>query len=109
MNWLYRIFTRNRTFGAARSPKWNAVRKDFLILNPRCAITNSTKKLAVHHIKPVHLYPEEELNPKNLITLSEKAMGSNIHLIFGHRGNYKKENPSLLEDVKLWRNKLSTK
>lgn len=101
------LFKTDRTFGAVRSSKWPATRKDFLILHNKCALTGSRKHLAVHHIKPFHLYPELENDPNNLITLSEKTMGSNIHLLFGHLGNYKKENSELLEDVKIWKTKLS--
>jgi hypothetical protein len=89
-----------------RSPQWRKVRKEHLKKHPRCAITGSKKKLEVHHIKDYSTYPELELSKKNLVTLSRNAMGCNIHLLFGHLGNYKKINENIAEDIKIWSKKL---
>jgi 5-methylcytosine-specific restriction endonuclease McrA len=88
---------------AERSPKWAKVRKDFLKLNPTCAVCGGSLKLEVHHIKVFHLFPELELEPNNLITLCENGkMGVNCHLSFGHLGSYKSYNETIKSDAKKW-------
>ena len=56
---------------AARSPKWQAVRKEHIKNNPNCISCGRNKKVEVHHIEPVHICPEKELDPLNLVTLFE--------------------------------------
>ena len=91
-----------------RSPKWAAVRKDFLKQNPVCALCGGTATLEVHHKKPFHLHPELELEPSNLITLCEsKKNGVTCHLFFGHLGDYQSFNKNVDKDVKTWNKKLS--
>ena len=46
-------------------------------------------------MKPVHKYPELELDPNNLITLCDKS----CHLYFGHLKYYKSWNPDVLVDA----------
>lgn len=94
--------------GHKRSSKWNKVRKEHLKNNPTCALCGGTKKLNVHHIRPFHVHPELELEPSNLITLCEdKGEGIYCHLFFGHLGNYKSINVTVVEDIKIWREKLA--
>jgi len=81
---------------AARSPKWSSVRKAFLRDNPSCAACGSTKTLEVHHIEPVHLNPDRELDSSNLITLCDKY----CHFAIGHLMNYKSYNPNVIIDAK---------
>ena len=86
-----------------RSPQWAHVEKAFLELNGFCAACGGKEHLQVHHIKPFHLFPELELDPKNLITLCEvKAIG-NHHLNFGHRGNWKWFNITVANDAATFR------
>ncbi len=82
-----------------RSPHWRAVEKNFLELNGVCAACGGTEQLQVHHKKPFHLFPELELEPKNLITLCEVKERGNHHLNFGHHGRWANYNPTVLEDV----------
>jgi 5-methylcytosine-specific restriction endonuclease McrA len=65
----------------------------------------SCKKPEVHHIVPVHLAPELELDPENLITLCDKY----CHFIFGHLMNYKSWNVDVLEDSKTYLKKIKDK
>jgi 5-methylcytosine-specific restriction protein A len=81
-----------------RSPHWPAVRKAFLKLHGVCAATGLETGLEVHHKKPFHLFPELELEPTNLITLTEHAT-FNAHLWIGHAGNWKWFNPHVVEDA----------
>jgi hypothetical protein len=96
--------------GHKRSSGWGKARKEHLKNNPECALCGGTKKLNVHHIKPFHVHPELELEPSNLITLCEdKGDGVYCHLFFGHLGNYKSINVTLVEDIAVWREKLKNR
>ena len=74
-----------------RNRMWRYVRKEHLKRNPACAMCGGTKKLQVHHISPVHISPNLELEYSNLITLCRaKKFGIDCHLFIGHRGDFKK-------------------
>ena len=80
-----------------RSSHWPKLEKEFLQQYPTCAACGGNKRLNVHHIKPFHIFPEEELNIKNLITL---CMGrTECHLLIGHGAAFKFYNPYVLKDV----------
>jgi 5-methylcytosine-specific restriction protein A len=79
---------------ATRSPKWSSIRKQHLKDNPCCAACGRWDKLEVHHIEPVHLNPDRELDPSNLITLCD----SPCHIVFGHLMNYKSWNLDVISD-----------
>lgn len=85
-----------------RSPKWPNLRKQHLSNNPRCEACGTTKDLDVHHIIPVHLDPDKELDSTNLITLCSKQ----CHLVFGHLMNYKSWNKDVIEDCRVYYNKV---
>lgn len=96
--------------GTARSNLWPAVRQQHLLLQPACAVCGKTASLEVHHIRPFHLHPELELDPTNLITLCEsKKGGVNCHLFFGHLGNFKSFNVTVLADTPVWHDKIQTR
>lgn len=101
---IKRLIFRYETFGSIRSPKWRKIRKLYIKRHPACEISGKKKKLEVHHKKPVHLFPELELEISNLITLEKK-----YHFIFGHLGDYFSYNPNIDEDVKIWSNKIKNK
>lgn len=95
---------------AARSPRWPTVRKQHLAQHSSCAVCAGTAKLEVHHIRPFHLHPELELDPSNLVTLCEAGKGgANCHLLFGHLGNYKSFNTSVLSDAFTWHSKIAAR
>lgn len=80
-----------------RSPEWRKIRNEFLQANPECVACGSRTLLQIHHCSPFHLYPELELDPKNLITL---CMGTNeCHLLIGHGDDFKCFNPTVLSDA----------
>jgi 5-methylcytosine-specific restriction endonuclease McrA len=54
---------------AVRTSGWSKLRKEHIKKQPCCMACGTKKELEVHHIIPVHLAPEFELNPNNLITL----------------------------------------
>lgn len=81
--------------GVARSSQWPKVRNDFLKSHPTCAVCGGTKNLNVHHKRPYHLHPEDELNPQNLITLCNHGLH---HLWLGHLGNFQSYNVDVETD-----------
>jgi len=90
---------------AVRSPKWSSIRKEHLANNSCCIACGRDKKLEVHHIKPVHLFPELELDPSNLVTLCADP----CHIVFGHLMNFKRWNSDVVIDSDLYLNKVINK
>lgn len=79
---------------------WYKLRKKFLQKNNKCSCCGTIRRLQVHHIKPVHLFPDKELEYSNLKTLCKRC-----HLFVGHLGNWKLWNRELEEDIKYWKMK----
>ena len=90
---------------AVRSPKWHNIRKEHIKNNPYCISCGRDKKLEVHHIKPVHLFPELELDPGNLVTLCADP----CHLLFGHLMSFKSYNKMVIEDSMVYLNKVKNR
>lgn len=90
-----------------RSPEWPRVRDEHLKLHPACAVCGRTDGCEVHHITPFHLDNSKELDKNNLITLCGPPW--NHHFWFGHLGNWKSYNPSVLADVAAWRAKIASR
>ena len=90
-----------------RSSHWPKVRAVHLDGHPTCEVCGGNKKLEVHHIRPFHLHPELELDPTNFATLCEDDDdGVNCHLFFGHLGNFKSFNVTVVNDSSAWLRKL---
>lgn len=87
-----------RKIGEKRSSAWPAVEKSFLQHNPYCKACGGQLKLNVHHKEPFHLFPEKELDPKNLITLC-MAVDRHCHLNIGHGNDFKSYNPHVEKDA----------
>jgi hypothetical protein len=86
-------------FAAERSGKWPAVRDAYLAGHPTCeacGVGGPKADLDIHHILPVSLWPEKELDPSNLITLCNQH---HCHLMIGHLGDYDAYNPLVREDA----------
>lgn len=77
----------------ARDPRWRAFRNK-LTKNSKCAICGTNKHLRLHHKKPFHLFPELELDEKNVVVLCESP-SHNCHFIFGHLMNWSMYNHDL--------------
>lgn len=84
-----------RADAAQRSGRWPRVRGSHLELFPRCAACGAIKGLDVHHKKPVHLFPDLELVPGNLITLCSER----CHFLIGHLLDWKSWNPEVDDDA----------
>jgi 5-methylcytosine-specific restriction protein A len=95
----------NKVRYATRSYKWTEVRKNHLKDNPTCIACGRDKKLEVHHKIPVHLNPELELDPANLVTLCADP----CHLLFGHLMNYKSYNKLVIEDSSVYLSKVKNR
>jgi 5-methylcytosine-specific restriction endonuclease McrA len=85
----------------ARSPKWPALRDLFLREHPRCEACGCQNGLEVHHIWPVHRFPDLELSWGNLITLCSRC-----HLFVGHLGSWLSYNPEVVRDAEWWRGRI---
>ena len=88
-----------------RSSKWKKVRAEHLKTHPSCAACGDTDSLEVHHIEPFSINPDRELDPTNLITLCSKS----CHFYIGHLKDYTSWNISVIEDSKVYFNKVSNR
>lgn len=93
---LIRHSLRDVGVSAKRSGKWPTVEKHFLEQHPECEACGSKTRLNVHHIKPFHEFPKDELDPTNLITLCMSR--KECHLQIGHIGDFKKYNSNVVDD-----------
>jgi 5-methylcytosine-specific restriction endonuclease McrA len=92
----------NKLRYATRSSKWAEVRKQHLKEHSSCIACGRDRKLEVHHKTPVHISPELELDPSNLVTLCADP----CHLLFGHLMNFKSYNKSVIEDCAVYLKKV---
>ena len=99
-SWLHKVY------GAVtgRSPKWPAVRRQHLKEQPECQVCGTTEDVDVHHLRPVHLHPELELDPSNLISLCTPH-----HFLFGHLCSWKSVNDNCFQDCHTWRKKIAAR
>lgn len=79
---------------AVRSPKWKNIRENHLKREKTCRGCGTSKKLEVHHKIPVHINPELELDPDNLITLCDGY----CHFVLGHLMDYRSWNENVEND-----------
>ncbi len=105
--WFNNLFT-DKTFGAARSPKWGKVRKDFLREHPECAVCGKKSTLLngneIHHIIPFWIDPIKELLKENFLTLCREH-----HFLFGHFLSWASFNKDVVKDSAEWRVKIKTR
>lgn len=99
--------------GAARSPHWPTVEREFREAHPHCIACltegNAIEGQQIHHVNPFHYLldpeinrPDLELDPRNLVTLCEDEAGrpaQDHHLLLGHLGNFKEGNLLVREDA----------
>lgn len=84
---------------AVRSGQWPKVRSTHLEKNPLCANCGRSKGIdgrpnQVHHKRPFHLAPDQELDSDNLITLCPRC-----HFLVGHLDNWKSSNLNVEKDA----------
>lgn len=98
----------NHRFEVSRSGKWPFLRRRWLEIQPLCQSCGKNTKIQVHHIHPVHLYPELELDDTNLITLCENPV-FNCHFAIGHCLNWLAWNSDVINDTTMIANSIRTR
>lgn len=73
-----------------RDSRWPALRTAHLKKERECQYCGRKSNLQVHHILPVHLRADLELDPDNLITLCEPPGADGCHLRQAHLGSFAK-------------------
>lgn len=74
-------------------------KKDYLVLHPECAFCGCQKNIEIHHIQPLHLFPNLACDFHNFISLHDNSNNS-CHRWFGHLGNFSsKYNPYIREQA----------
>lgn len=97
------VDNRVNILSAPRSGKWARIREEHLKIQNCCQICGGTDLLQVHHVEPFANNPENELNPKNLVTLCEGKF--RCHFIFGHLFSWRTYNPEILRDIERIKNR----
>lgn len=69
----------DRALGGARSPHWNALRKDYIAGHPLCEVCGK-KARDIHHLIPFSVDPSKELLWENLTALCRDCHWSYAHL-----------------------------
>lgn len=95
----------------ARSAHWPHVEQMKKRLQPLCQICGTPDCIQIHHVNPFEDAvdagrPELELCLENLASLCEteaKESTQNCHLIVGHLGNFKSQNPILEVCLTRWK------
>lgn len=77
-----------------RARGWTSLRNEWIASHSTCACCGIDTQLAVHHVKPLHLFPELELDDTNLITLCQRPERF-CHYIFGHFFDWMAYNPDI--------------
>ena len=104
LNTILNLFRPDTSFGARRDKDWRRESKAFK-KGKVCAMTGTKKKLQVHHVFPVWLFPEKEMDKRYWIVLSGKKLyGVVPHLFLAHLGNYRRYNPNIVKDAAKWYN-----
>lgn len=85
-----------------RAPGWSAVRAAHLRVQPCCQFCGTRQGLEVHHVVPVSVDPERELDAANLITLCGPDGPHNCHLLIGHMGSTRRHNSDVRLDCWDW-------
>lgn len=85
----------------ARSSGWRVVRNQAVEEIGECEVCGTKKELEAHHVVPYWINKALELVRSNLRVLCRKC-----HYLFGHRYSWKSYNPTIDEDIKIWREKI---
>lgn len=86
-----------------RSPKWGALRTQFL-RGKSCAACGSSSNLEAHHLTPVHVEPALELDERNLIPFCRDC-----HFLVGHLKDWSSWNADAVQDAAVWLAKIKAR
>lgn len=84
-----------------RASGWGELARETVEQHPYCSCCRAERDLQVHHVRPVHLFPAEEMMPHNLLVLCRRC-----HLFVGHLGDTRRWNPMARSDASKWRRKI---
>ncbi len=82
-----------------RSPQWRRVERIHLLAHPSCAACGTRTRVEVHHIVPVHVAPDRELDSGNLLSLCRGRLHRGCHFRVGHLRNWRRWNPNVVADA----------
>lgn len=102
---INKIFNQFYNFDSSRSSQWNKIRKKYLEKYPNCQACGRNDDIEVHHIIPVHINPDKELDENNLISLCSKY----CHLTIGHLMDWKSWNINVKKDAEIYYNKIKNR
>ena len=92
--------------GKLRSSGWYQFRK--IHIKKECCYCGRKgtflKPLQLHHLRPFHLFPEDELNPDNVETFCNEC-----HLREAHLMSYKSFNINVKEKAKIMREEIKNR
>ena len=95
---IQRILGEDRTFGAVRSPQWEALSRAYRKEQPFCEFgmhkPNILNPLNTHHVAVFHEHPELELVKSNWINVCRFH-----HLWHCHLGNWKNVNINVRDEA----------
>ena len=91
---MWATFDRLAALWAGRASQWPTLRREWLASHPACAACGGRRDVEVHHIRPVHVYPDDELDPANLISLCRVH-----HFWHGHLGAWQSWNACVVSDA----------
>lgn len=88
-----------------RASQWPALLAQLIAKQPFCGVCGRPQKdvekaggiLTGHHIQPVHVYPDRELDPDNVFIICESRGLRNCHFGWGHFYNWSAWNPDIKE------------
>lgn len=108
-NWIKSFFTeRQKLGGKSRSSLWPMIRNNHIKSFPNCAICDKKGSFLrpneVHHILVFYLHPDQELNPKNFLTLCREH-----HYEWGHLFCWRSYNKDIIKDVENFRLKVKNR
>ncbi len=81
------------------------MRADHLKREPCCVACGRSRQVDVHHVVPVSVDPERELDPENLVTLCSDP----CHFVHGHLMNFRSWNSSVRADAEAYFEKLKSR
>lgn len=99
--WWEGLLARAAVALGSHAAGWPALRAVHLKREPRCCCCRTRKNLDVHHVRPVGLYPELELDAANVMTLCRPC-----HFLVAHLGDWRSWNPLVRADAAWLRNKV---